>query len=743
MTKTERISFSTTSHQQEVSVYGTASPMDNEDLPRVVLRSRNILSKLAVVGGSLLIMGCLAVVGHSLPRSSTPSVKAASVKPPASKGDPFAAFRKDSRAFLDESVDPCHNFYQYACGGWLETATIPDDATSVDTSFSVVAAANTKIIDDIMTRRPPLIDPLYQSCLGGKDVDPRAIEAISLKLEHLASLTSVADVVAYAGHLYAVTGAVSLFSLDVGADAKNASSNVLTVGQGGLTFPVKEYYTDSHKRSKYFSLFVTYAQALGHVKAFPNRNVSQFAHRILNLEASFANVSESSAALRDPWALYNPVAVADLPSKFPYVTKYLQGAGIYQRLVDTNATVVVEVPSFLTSQAALLESLTDLQILKSYVGFHLLDAQSQILGESFRQASHNFHGTLRGLVRKQVRKDFCFTLTQSLLGDVVGQYYMDQVWDTQTKEAAKRLVQEIESSMDGILQREAWLDEATRAQAMTKLHQVFNLVGGPDDGAVPSLPFNISATDFWSNVMHFKGVAFQATLDGIGAPVDRNGWGMTASTVNAYYEPSENKMVFPAAIMQQPFYSARKLPDVANYARIGMVMGHELTHGFDDEGRNFDSQGNMHVWWSANVSHTYDVKAKCLADQYSTFDVLTLDQTKLIGYVDGQLTLGENIADNGGLKLAYLAYLNSKHGATEVETPAEKQADAQAYFVAFAQGWCGKHTDSYAELLLASDPHSPNKWRVNGPIMNSQTFADAFQCPVGAPMNPAKKCIVW
>ncbi|RHY33458.1 hypothetical protein DYB32_001618 [Aphanomyces invadans] len=592
-----------------------------------------------------------------------------------------------------------------------------------------------------MTNRPPLIDPLYQSCLIGEDVDPNAIHAISLKLEHLANLKSVDDVLEYAGQLYALTDTKSFFDVSVEADAKNASSNILTIGQGGLTFPTKEYYTDKHKSTKYFSLFVTYAQTLGHIKAFPNHNVSQFAHRILNLEESFANVSESRAEQRDPWAHYNPVLVADLPVKYPHVTKYLQGAGIFNRLVETNASVVVESPSFLHNQKQLLDAIPDLQIVKSYVSFHLIDAQSQVLGDTFRQANHEFHGALRGIVRKQERKDFCFSLTQSLLGDVVGKYYLKRVWDSQTKNTAKTLIQEIESSMDSVLQNEVWLDIATREKALEKLHHVFNLVGGPDD--IPELSFNISATDFWSNVMHFKGLKFQSKVESIGSAVDHKGWGMTASTVNAYYEPTENKMVFPAAIMQQPFYSARHLPDVANYARIGMIMGHELTHGFDDEGRNFDSDGNMHVWWSANVSRTYDEKTKCLADQYSSFDVLTLDRTKRIGHVDGRLTLGENIADNGGLKLAYLAYLHSKRNVTPVPTPEQRQADAKAYFLAFAQGWCGKYTDSYAELLLTSDPHSPNKWRVNGPIMNSQAFADAYQCPVGSSMNPSKKCVVW
>ncbi|KDO28258.1 hypothetical protein SPRG_06308 [Saprolegnia parasitica CBS 223.65] len=274
---------------------------------------------------------------------------------------------------------------------------------------------------------------------------------------------------------------------------------------------------------------------------------------------------------------------------------------------------------------------------------------------------------------------------------------------------------------------------------LEKVAKIRNFIGGPENAT--ALPFNVSATAFYDNVAKLKSYEMTKNIDLIGKPVDETAWGMNAFTVNAYNDPTANKIVFPAAILQPPFYDAKRFPSVVNYARIGMVMGHELTHGFDDEGRNFDPSGQLFDWWSPSVKATFQKNAKCLADQYSTFPVLGLDGKTLLGHLNGELTLGENIADNGGLKLAYLAYLRAK--ASEPSIAEIGYDDKKLYFTAFAQGWCEKRSDAAATLLLNTDPHSPGKWRVHGPLYNSAAFADAFQCKAGSPMNPVNKCIVW
>ncbi|KDO20797.1 hypothetical protein SPRG_13613 [Saprolegnia parasitica CBS 223.65] len=629
----------------------------------------------------------------------------------------FDAFYAQTAAMRDDAIDPCHNFYRHACGGWLQNATIPSDANAVDTSFRVVADANAKLIEHIVQSNPPVIGPLYQSCISVGAVDDVGVTAVSAQLAHVASLTSKAAVIAYAGALFRSSSVNAFFSLEVLGNPKNATTNVLSLSQGGLTFPGRDYYVDAHKRAKYSRLFVEYVTSLASVDAFARHNVTAFTHRLLKLETSFATMSVANAALRDPWATYHAFSLADLEAQFPHVAAYLTGAGVYETLA--NSTIVVSTPDFFASQAALLASDdVDLDTLIKYVSFRLIDSQSPLLGERFRAASHKFHGTLSGLGVDSTRADYCLGLTEAHLGAVLGSYYLERVWDKSTKVAARSLITEIEAAMGNVLSNEPWLDEATRKEGLAKLHHIFNLHG------------------FFANVAQLKAHEMHIALTSIGAPVDPQAWGLSASTVNAYYDPSANKMVFPAAILQAPFYSAHAMPIIANYARIGMVMGHELTHGFDDQGRNYDANGNLRMWWSPSVSKTFDIKADCLAAQYSSFEVTSLDASMRIGFVDGRLTLGENIADNGGLKLAYLAY-----AATQAR-PISK-AETKLYFTAFAQAWCEKRSDAYAELLLGLDPHSPGKWRVNGPLMNSALFAETFQCPVGSPMNPPHKCVVW
>ncbi|OQR91770.1 endothelin-converting enzyme 1, metalloprotease family M13 [Achlya hypogyna] len=676
----------------------------------------------------LVVFG--VVVVHVFPHAVVVVIE----KEPAAPG-PFNAFFEAAAAMRDDAIDPCEDFYQHACGQWLKTTTIPADANGVDTSFSVVAAANEKLIDAIVASNPPVIGPMYSSCLGAGAADASAMAALSNHLEQIAGVTSKSALFELAGAIFAATGASSFFDIDVQGDPKNATRTVLEVAQGGLSFPSLDYYTDEHKRVKYTPLFVDYVSNLGVVETFARHNMSSFAHRIFALESAFAAVSASNTDLRDPWSTYHAVPIATLAAKYPHVAAYLSGAGVFNRLKAARAPVLVPTPEFFEAQSRILTDDVDLPTLQRYVSFRLVDAQSPLLGDSFRNAHHAFHGALSGAGQLQSREAFCLGLTTTFLGPFLGQYYLERVWDPATKAAAQELITEIESAMAGVLRGEAWLDGPTKAAGLAKLHHIFNLVGGPD--ATPPLPFALNGSDFFGNVERLQRHALSTTLATVGEAVDPRAWGLFASTVNAYYDPSANKMVFPAAILQAPFYSAHAMPPQANYARIGMVMGHELTHGFDDQGRNYDAVGNLRQWWSPTVAKTFDGKADCLAEQYSRFEVVTLDRAERIGFVNGRLTLGENIADNGGLKLAYLAWEASKKGEPISD------ADRRLYFLSFAQAWCEKRTDAYAELLLTLDPHSPGKWRVNGPLMNSRLFAETFQCPIGSPMNPADKCVVW
>ncbi|CAK4084821.1 unnamed protein product [Aphanomyces euteiches] len=647
----------------------------------------------------------------------------------------FAAFFQDLADKMDLSVDPCDNFYQYACGNWLNKTELNASVSRIDSSFYVIGKDNDKILKSILAGKPAIIDPFYQACVSETSVNGDAVVDLSVKLLNIANIATVNDLIAFAGKLSVVSSTESFFSVGVTVDAKNSTVHVLELAQGGLTLPSIEYYA-AEQLPTYVAALDKYLKSLSAVEAFHAVPAST----ILDFEAKLAKISLTQAQLRDPWGTYHKFSLAEVLAKYPLIASYLSGA--QPELLNETNSIQVEVPTptFFEALPALLAS-TDLAVLKAYLSFRLIYARSTLLGEAFREPTHEFNSALNGQssVTKQTREEFCLALTENILGEYLGKLFMDKVFDSHTKTQAQALIKQIEDAMVDVVNQDTWLDTPTRRVALEKVAKIRNFIGGPND--VSPLPFNISSS-FYANMNHFNEWSTNSTWASLHEPVDQTAWDMFAYTVNAYNQPSANKIVFPAAILQPPFYNAKAFPAVVNYARIGMVMGHELTHGFDDEGRNYDPQGQLNSWWTDNVAATFDKNAKCLADQYSTFPVISaVDKKTVLGHVNGKLTLGENIADNGGLKLAYIAYQQAKKANASIADIGYD--DAKLYFTAYAQTWCEKRVDGNALLQINTDPHSPGKWRVHGPLLNSQSFADAFQCPAGSPMNPVKKCVVW
>ncbi|KAF0714862.1 hypothetical protein AaE_011485 [Aphanomyces astaci] len=724
-----------------------SSLLNTQTAKQSTVAGRPAWVKYAVVGGVIVVAGIVGVVWNSIsvqatPTSSTTTENQTTTTPtPAdiatSYPPQYAEFYTSMFANMDATVDPCEDFYQYACGGWLDANDLTDTDSYIDTSFSIVNKNNDKIIHDIMATKPDVIDPFYQACVAEPAVNGEAVADVTTQLRHIATLDSVDALLAYAGALAVTTTTKSFLDIDVGVDPKNATVNVLYLLQGGLTLSSAEYYANA---AKYFGPLHEYianlSAALDH-HPFQTRNhgSDMIAQTIFDFEAQIANVSLPRAQLRDPWATYHKF---DLQDVHPFVATYVQGMN---PLWGTNQTVPVLVPSpqFLEGLAKLVAN-TDLAVLKTYVSFHLVHTRSPVLGDTFRVLTHNFRSATEGLPAVESRQVYCTNLVKSYLGEYLGQLYLDKAFQPSVKAQAKALIQQIEDAMTDLIHQVDWLDAPTRRVALDKVAKIANFVGGPD--SFEPLPFPLNATNFYQNVQTLDSLANNATLNKLGNQVDHTKWAMFAFTANAYNDATANKMVFPAAFLQKPIYGASEFPAVANYARIGVVMGHELTHGFDDRGRNFDPSGQLAHWWTADVKDKFESNTQCLVDQYSTFPVESLDKKTVLGYVNGRMTLGENIADNGGLKLAYMAYQKAKQADPTIADIGYD--DTKMFFTAFVQGWwCFKATDNFYTNFLHMDPHSPAEWRAKGPMMNSLLFADAFQCPKDSPMNPAKKCVVW
>ncbi|KAJ0400134.1 hypothetical protein P43SY_009937 [Pythium insidiosum] len=677
---------------------------------------------------------------HDQPIESQPAVSlrkrdVVSVAEDAHSED-LAPFYASLESFINASADPCVDFYEYACGNWLAQHDIPSDRAAIDASFYVVDENNKKIIQQIIDQKPPVIGEFYESCMNAPDTDTSSVSYVAELVRRIRLQNSTHDLLTHAGQLDQALGVSSFFSVDVQADPTDPDTDVLTLMQGGLTLPSREYYLDASKLEKYSRLFEKYVSDIFTIEELNQHNATQFTANVLESEVVFANISLTNAQLRDPWSTNVPFKLKDIKEQFPYLWAYLEGVDKQEAV--KNVPIIIGTPSYFEKQNSFFQSV-DVEHLKDYLVFHVIDSFGDILGDKFRRASHAFHGTIRGQGALPTRQQYCISTTTTYLGAQLGEYYMQNVFGPEAKASAQSLIDQIEDSMRRLLKTEEWLDKATMRAALNKLKHVRNYIGGPDD--VPELPFEVEKDKYFDNVLSFMQLAATSKVQDIGKPVDRKRWDMFASTVNAYYEPSANKMVFPAAILQPPFYSANAFPAAANYARIGMVMGHELSHGFDDQGRNYDADGTLRKWWSSSVSEDFQGRAKCLASQYSSFPVYGPDGA-FIGNVNGNLTLGENIADNGGIHLAYKAYQLHKAKTGERASEDEREDD-KIFFKSFAQQWCEKRSAAYSELLIATDPHSPGRWRVNGPAMNFDKFAEAFQCAAGTPMNPKNKCIIW
>jgi predicted metalloendopeptidase len=647
---------------------------------------------------------------------------------------------------LDRTMDPCQDFFQFACGNWVAKTEIPADKPLWMRSFLAIEDTNQAYLKTALEKsitqkgsKDPVekkIGAFYGACMDEKAVDAAGTKALKPLLGAINKVKDQKSLVAAVTELHKHQLWV-LFDLSSLQDSKDATQVIAGMDQNGLGLPDRDYYFIDEKKSpeeqekakklqESYKAYMTKVLTLGGMKQAEAETATA---DIFALETEIAKISMTRVQRRDPNATYNRIEREGLKKatpSFPW-DDYFKNLGS-----PSLTTITVSSVKYFEGLEALFAA-TDAKVWREYLTFHLLAQTSGALSKPFVDAGFEFAKSLTGQSELPPRWKRCVESTDGALGELIGQSFVKDKFAGDSKTAAEEMVKTISSAFGENLSTLDWMDETTKIKAREKLTKMAYLIGYPSKWK--NYDFKIDAKNYAANVLASQAFELKRNLAKVGKPVDREEWYMTPPTVNAYYDPQVNQMVFPAGILQPPFYSVSYTIPV-NLGAIGMVVGHELTHGFDDQGAQFDADGNLKDWWSGPVKEKFQAKTKCVVDQYAQYE--TVPGVKL----NGELTQGENIADIGGLKMAFRAYRMMRQGARKVQE-ADGFSEDQQFFLSFAQGWCAKSREEFARLTATVDPHSPARWRVNGPISDTPEFARAFSCKAGTPMAPKKSCTVW
>lgn len=638
---------------------------------------------------------------------------------------------------IDSSVDPCTDFFAYSCGGWLKKNPIPPDKTSWSAAWKL-QDDNKALLRGILEEasaggasRDPVkqkIGDYYAACMDEKAVEAAGAKTLQADLERISGMRSKRDMATVAAGML---GQGVLFDFQSDQDFKNSSQVIAEVDQSGLGLPDRDYYlkTDAKSvelRQDYVAHIRKMLELLGDA---PSLSATE-GQSILRIETALAKGSLTQVERRDPKLLYHKMSRRDLEKLSPSFRwkEYFDRAG-QPGLRSLNVTA----PEFFKAMDSTLKN-EDLGSWKAYLRWHLVHANAPYLSSSFVDADFDFFGkTLGGAQELEPRWQRCVGYVDNDLGEALGQAYVQRAFPPEAKQRAQKMVKQIEEAMQQDIDGLPWMSPATKQQALEKLHTLANKIGYPDKWRDYSA-LTIARDDYMGNVLRARVFEFNRQIAKIGKPVDRGEWSMSPPTVNAYYNPQINDINFPAGILQPPFFDPRA-DDAPNYGDTGATIGHELTHAFDDEGRQFDAQGNLRDWWTAEDSKQFDQRASCISDQYSHY--VAVDDIK----VNGELTMGENVADLGGLMLAYMAWKNETRGQ-KLES-IDGFTPEQRFFIGYGQAWCSNTRDETKRMWATIDPHSPDKYRANGAVSNTPEFQQAFQCKTGSPMVRQKRCRVW
>jgi putative endopeptidase len=647
---------------------------------------------------------------------------------------------------IDKNADPCDDFFKYACGNWNKANPIPADRTSYG-RFAELADYNNYLVYNELKRastapKTPLekkFGDYYAACMNTDLIDKLGAKPIQPQLAAIAALTSTKELAAFNAKQDR-RGGGAFFAVAVTQDQKDATQQVAATGQGGLTLPDRDYYLNDKPR--YVKLREEYVDNM--TKTFvligdsPEEAAKESAD-VMTIETALAKGSLDRVAMRDPATRYHPMTIEELQAKTPNFDwkVYLTGIGLPQ----AKSVVVTSLPYLDTANEEL--GSVGLPAIKSYLRWHAVHGAATSLSKPFEELNFDFFAkTLNGQKEEQPRWKRCTAQTDRALGEAVGQEWVKQNFPASSKDSTERLVKALEAAMAKDLETLPWMSPETKVEARKKLDAIADKIGYPNHWRDYSSVI-VKRDDYLGNSERAGAFERHRNLAKFGKPVDSSEWGMTPPTVNAYYSPSQNNINFPAGILQPPFFQASMDPAV-NFGGIGVVIGHEMTHGFDDQGSQYDPKGNVRDWFTEDDKKKFHDRSECYAKEYDGFEVAPGQN------LNGHLTLGENSADNAGIRIAYQALMatlseeGSKAEAGYTNGERDGYTASQRFFISFAQVWCGSMTPEAAINQAKTNPHSTGEWRVKGTVQNFDEFGKAFGCHVGQPMMPASGgCRTW